>query len=149
MENILMINTLYQNKAEIIGHFKKIDSLRVNTTGYSIYRFVIEIPEINEENNKKFKQQIPCIIFGEKAEEIDKSLRLGKLKEHDIIRVMGSQQSKLEYNNKLSCYIKVSHFELIEGSTFFESIHGQKSTSDIMSSQELLFETTNPVKNTL
>ncbi|MGL4388306.1 MAG: hypothetical protein ACRCTJ_02815 [Brevinema sp.] len=131
MENILMINTLYQNKAEIIGHFKKIDSLRVNSTGYSIYRFIIEIPEVNEENNKKFKQQIPCIIFGKKAEEIDKSLRVGTLKDLDIIRIMGSQQSKIEYNNKLSCYIKVNYFEQIE------------------KQEELLFETTNPAKNTL
>ncbi|MGL4393620.1 MAG: hypothetical protein ACRCS8_00110 [Brevinema sp.] len=104
-----MKSQIYQDKVELIGHFKKIDTIRVNTTGYSIYRFIIEIPD-----DSSLTKQIPCIIYGKEAEDLDKKVRAGDIRSQDILLIKGSHQTKLEHNNRLMCCIKVRSFEIIE-----------------------------------
>lgn len=112
------MTNIYQNKTCLIGYFKKTDSLRINIMGYSQYKFLVEIPQ---ENIKKL-HQIPCIIFGKKAEELDKSIRTGTLKDNDMVQIIGELQSRKETPErrlepkKLIFYVKVNSFELIKTS---------------------------------
>jgi len=80
-----MNTTITQNKVDLIGKFKKIDALRYNTTGYAVMNFVTVIPE----EKQKRDTEIPCVIYGKLAEEIDKKIKTGAIKDGGDIQVIG------------------------------------------------------------
>jgi len=106
------IKDIFQDSVKIIGKIEKLECLRYGTTGLASFYFVLSIP------NPKAKRNIyiPCTIYGNKAEELEKLVVNRKIKLGDMLEITGSHTNT--YKDKhtsqerpLGLEIKVSQFE--------------------------------------
>lgn len=103
-----MNKEIYQDSVKIIGKIEKLDCLRFGNTGLASFYFVLSIPNIKAKRNIF----LPCTIYGNKAEEIEKLVSNHKIKLGDLLDVTGSHMNKNK-GDHTSLEIKVSQFEEI------------------------------------
>lgn len=106
------VKDIFQDSVKIIGKIEKLDSLRYGTTGLASFYFVLSLP------NPKAKRgiYIPCTIYGNKAEELEKLVINRKIKLGDSLEIIGSHMNT--YKDKHTALeIKVSQFEQIDNDT--------------------------------
>ena len=103
------VKDIFLDSVKIIGKIEKLDSLRYGTTGLASFYFVLSLP------NPKAKRgiYIPCTIYGNKAEELEKLVINRKIKLGDSLRFHNSNKliTILIYLEKNNEYCRQSFME--------------------------------------